>query len=244
MPQVRAQRLSRHQADRIVRVLAPYVSETRKRRIEQVLATRTDDVTIVLEDIYGTHNAAAVLRTADAFGLSTVHLVTRSVRSRVSRKVSQGAHKWLRIVHHQDALQAYADLRSRGTAVFAADIQPGAVDLAEVSVERPMALVFGNEHEGLSEAARDAADERFRVPMYGFVESLNISVACAVSVYDVLERRRRLGSMSHLDHGSQARFRAAWYSASVRAAPELLARAGLPEPLLCGEPLEVCDESR
>ena len=244
VPRVRAPRLTIATADRVVQTLAPYVTAERKRRIEAVLATRTADVTVVLEDIYDPHNAAAVLRTAEGFGLTSVHVIARSTRFRVSRKVSQGAHKWLHLMHYADVAAAYAALRAAGYRVYAADVRPGASALPTISADRPVALVFGNEHGGLSAVARNASDGQFTVPMHGFVESLNISVACAVSLYDVLERRRQAGMLRPLDLSTRAHLRAAWYAASVRAAAALLAREGLDPPVLSDEPLTLSEDDR
>lgn len=244
MPPVRVHRLTVAAADRVVRTLAPFVTEGRKQRIEAVLDARTTEVTVVLEDIHDEHNAAAVLRTAEACGLTEVHVIARSVDFRVSRKVSQGAHKWLDVVHHVDAAAASEALRRDGYRVFAADVQPGAAPLSTIPIEGPVALMFGNEHAGLSSAARDAADARFTVPMRGFVESLNISVACAVSLYGVIERRRQAGALGPLDPATRARLRAAWYTASVRAAPALLARAGLRSVAPSGEAPERSGDDR
>lgn len=230
-------------ADRVVEVLRPYVSPDRQARLEASLESRTEDVNIVLEDIYSEHNAAAVLRSADAFGLLEAHIVPATLAFRVSRKVSIGAHKWLDVRHYPSPTAAYEALRARGFEVWASAIHGDAVPLAEVPVDRPTALVFGNEHAGLSKVATRAADGRFRVPMTGFVESLNISVAAAVSMFDVTRRRREAGRWSGLPAARVRRLRAAWYVLSVRAARQMLAQAGLPVPVMTPEPL-LCQERR
>ncbi len=228
-------------ADRVVEALRPFVSTARQDRLEAALASRTQGVCLVLEDIYSEHNAAAVLRSADAFGLLEVHLIPARFGFRVSRKVSLGAQKWLDVRRYSDAAQAYRGLRERGFEVWASAVRGDAVPLSAVPIDRPVALVFGNEHEGLSEEATAQADGRFHVPMTGFVESLNISVAAAVSTFDVTRRRREAGRWTGLPDELTRRLRAAWYVLSVRAAPQLLAQAGLPVPLMTPDPL-VCQE--
>ncbi|MEO1335373.1 MAG: RNA methyltransferase [Myxococcota bacterium] len=226
-------------AERVVDALRPYVSEARQQRIESALASRTQAVSVVLEDVHSEHNAAAVLRSADAMGLLEAHLIPRTTGFRVSRKVSIGAHKWLDVRAYPGPEQAYAALRARGVEVWASAIRGQNVPVAEIPIDRPTALVFGNEHEGLSSAAIDMADGRFHIPMTGFVESLNISVAAAITMYDVTRRRREAGQWIGLSEATTRRLRAAWYALSVRAASMILAQAGLPLPLMTPRPLSM-----
>jgi tRNA (guanosine-2'-O-)-methyltransferase len=232
---VRFDALTPEQADQVVAHLTEYVSESRRERVEVALAARTRDVAVVLEDIFSEHNASAVLRTSEAFGVLEVHTVPRAVQFRLSRRVSLGSHRWVDLHRHPDADTAYAALRARGFRIWAADVHGDPRPLEEVPVDAPVALVFGNEHEGLTRQAVEAADGIFKVPMTGFVESLNISVAAAVSVYDVLARRRARGLLRGLEPAELRQLRAAWYAMSVRAAPGLLARAGLPCPVMVVE---------
>jgi tRNA (guanosine-2'-O-)-methyltransferase len=214
-------------ARRVREVLRPYLSEARRRRIAEVLDARTRAVTVVLEDIASDHNGAAVLRTAEALGLMEVHLVPPPAGFKVSRKVAMGSQKWLEIQRHSGIEAAYAALRARGFAIWASVVHGEAVPAAALPLAGPVALVFGNEHAGLSAAAAARADGRFRLPMYGFVESLNISVAAALGVSAVTERRRAAGRLEPLDADDRDVVEARWYVRSVRAARPLLAREGI-----------------
>lgn len=216
--------------DRMIETLRPYVSEERKARIETALRSRTRDVVLVLEDIYDEHNASAVLRTADAFGVLEIHLIESKVRFVINPKTSSGAHKWLDITRHQDSGAAFAELRRRGYAIWASSLRGDSVPVSAIDPGQKVALVFGNEHAGVSETAIVGADGRFLIPMGGFVESLNISVAAAVSIYDVLARQRQRGLGRPISPSESLRLRASWYALSVRAARPLLRRAGLPCP--------------
>jgi tRNA (guanosine-2'-O-)-methyltransferase len=227
-------------ADRVAATLRPFVSEERQARIESVLASRTRDPVLVLENIHSDHNTSAVLRTAEAMGVLELHIVAVTTPFVISRRVVKGAHKWLELHGHPSIEEAYAALRARGYRIWASHFAAnGVTEIARVPVDRPLALVFGNEHEGLSRASIDQADGWFRVPMKGFVESLNISVATSIALYDVLARRppRPIGS------DDVRRLRAAWYALSVRAAPLLLEREGLPTPLHPRGPLIIDDDS-
>lgn len=228
---IRYDQLPQDALDRAIEILRPYVSDKRQARIEAAIASRTRDVVLVLEDIYDPHNASAVIRTAEAFGIFEIHIIERTLRFKVHPKTTSGAHKWIDLWRHPNAEHAYALLRARGYAIWVSDIHGDSLPVDRISVDRNVALVFGNEHEGLSSEARSTADGSFKIPMLGFVESLNVSVATAVSAYDILSRRRQAGIGTGVS-GEEARaLRAAWYARSVRAAGPLLDRAGLPVPV-------------
>lgn len=233
----RMQALSEAELARVIETLTPFVSERRRARIQQALSARTRDVRLVLEDIYDEHNGGAVMRSAEAFGLLDVHLISSDHPFYVSRKVSRGTHKWLRVHTHKSAAEAYAELRADGVEVWASALRGDSCSLFELPTDRPIALVFGNEHDGVSEAALSAADGRFTVPMVGFAESLNISVAAAVSVFEVLRQRRAAGTLQLLSAAETERLRAAWYVLSVKGAAAILRRYGAPVPALSEAPL-------
>ncbi len=234
--------LTIEEADRIVSTLDGYLTATRKERIEEALASRTRDVALVLEDVASEHNASAVLRTAEAFGVLEVHVVPRESEFKLSRKVSIGSHKWIDLKRHPSPTVAYDSLRDRGFSVWASDIHGDTVSLEEIPTDHKVALVFGNEHAGLTREAAEAADGLFKIPMTGFVESLNISVAAAICTYDLVARKRRAGTLSTLDPEDTARLRATWYTLSVRAAPQLLERAGVELPAMSAEPVRFATE--
>lgn len=230
-PGVGYEDLTEEQVDRIRGILEPMVSVTRRARIEEVLSHRTREVVLVLENIYSDHNSAAVLRTADAMGLTEVHHLSDADEIRLSRRVALGSEKWLDTVRHSDPGRAFEELRRRGYSVWGAAVH-GDPSLLEALPDGPLALVFGNEHRGLSEAALDRCDGCFRIPMYGFAESYNISVAAALALSATVAARRREGRLPGLAPRDRDRLRVAWLARSVRAAPALLGKEGLPLPLL------------
>ena len=232
-PEVLYEAMDEATADRVIATLSGHATERRLARLRATIATRTRDVAIVLEDVANAHNAAAVLRSAEAFGFFEVHVVEpEDGRFRISSNIASGAHKWLDLHWYRESHAAYGALKGRGHTVWASDIHGDSVDVDQIDVSGPIALVFGNEHRGVSPGAVTAADGRFRVPMSGFVESLNISVAAAVSGYDVLSRRKALGASVGLEGLDAKRVLAAWLAKSVGAAPQILARPELPIPVM------------
>lgn len=229
--------------DRIIETLEPYLTPTRRAKLDAALSTRSRSVVLVLEDIANEHNGAAVLRSAEAFGFFEVHVIEpEQGRFKISRKISKGAHKWLEVHRWSSARAAYDALRARGYRIWASTLHGEAVDVHQVPIEGPVALVFGNELLGLSPEAIARADGFFRIPMSGFVESFNISVAAAISCYDLSLRQQARG----LDRGLGARdlrqVRASWLVKSLKSAPQILGRAGLPVPVLHRQPLALIGE--
>ena len=201
----------------IVRALAPLVTEARLARIDAVIAQRTRSLVPVLEGLSDPHNGAAILRSADAFGCHEVHLVDGRFPFAVSHRVSKGTHRWLELVRHAEAEACAAALHARGYQIFIASMEGTMVpeDLAKVP---KAAIVLGNEHAGPSEAMRAAADGTYRIPMVGFVESLNVSVASAITLY--VASRGRHGD---LDAAAREEIRARFLLSQVRDAERIVA---------------------
>lgn len=171
----------------------------RQARVEDVLSRRQKSLTIVLEDVHDPHNASAVLRSCDGVGILDVHLVyvhEEPPRRSFARTTSASAAKWVRLHYHDSIEACYAILREQGFHVYATALGQESVGLYDVDFTQPTALVFGNEHRGVSRAAIDDADATLFIPMQGMVESLNISVACAVSLYEAMRQRLAAGMYS------------------------------------------------
>lgn len=219
--------------DRIEAALLPLLTEERIARLDTALATRSREVVMVLEDLLNEHNGAAVLRTAEAFGFFEVHVMEpQQGRFKVNQRISKGTQKWLHLEHHQTIEAGYAALRARGYAVYASSLHGQAVDVHEIPLDRPVALVFGSELVGVSPAAIAQADGYFRIPMTGFVESFNISVAAAITLYDVRRRLEDRGGPAPLSPADRRRVRAAWLARAAKSGVDVLTRAGLPVPVL------------
>ncbi len=168
----------------------------RQERIESVLARRQPSLTVVLEDVHDPHNASAVLRSCDAVGVLDVHLVyvnEEPPRKSFGRSTSASAAKWIRLHQHESIEACYAVLREQGFTIAATALEPDSKDFYSTDLTRPTALVFGNEMRGVSEAAIAGADMTVYIPMQGMVESLNISVSCAVTLYEAMRQRAAAG---------------------------------------------------
>jgi tRNA (guanosine-2'-O-)-methyltransferase len=212
--------------DEVCAHLAPLLLEERRARIDVAAATRLGGLRVVMENLHDPHNGAAVLRSAEAFGVQRVEVIETVERFRFSSTVTQGCEKWLDVVRHRSLATAMVSLRSEGFAIYAA--VPGAeATLDQLDFSRPAAVMVGNEHDGLTPEAMAAADVRFTIPMSGLTQSLNLSVATAIIVARASAlRRQALGGQGDLDPAAVVALRARFYAASVRGADAILARAG------------------
>lgn len=158
------------------------------------LVRRQPDLAVVMENIYDAHNVSAMLRTCDAVGVATAHLIYDvEEMPEIAGGISVSAHRWLDQRRHDSVSDCYAALRAEGITIYATSLGDSSHDLYELDLTRPTAFVFGNEVRGVSNEAAQSADGTVFIPMMGMVESLNVSVACAVSIYEALRQRRLAG---------------------------------------------------
>jgi len=191
----------------------------RLQRLRRVLAHRQPDLTVLMDNVHKPHNFSAVLRTCDAVGVHTAHGVWPGERLRTRGAASAGAGKWVRVITHRDAATASKTLRGDGFAIVAAHAGEGSRDYRELDYTRPTAFVLGAELDGVSAEARAGADARVLIPMHGFAESLNVSVAAAVLLFEAQRQRLAAGlyDRCRLDAATYARTLFEWAHPEVAA---------------------------
>lgn len=208
--------IDRHGAATVLAAVTPLLSEQRLARIDAVLAARLESLTAVLEDVYDPHNGAAAIRSLEAFGVSEVHAVEAANPFPVSPAVTIGADKWIDVHRHTSVEAAAAALRERGYSLCATT-PDGATAPADLDMSRRWAIWFGNEREGLSAAAVDAADARVAIDMHGFTRSFNLSVSVALVIRELAARRRAaIGATGDLAPAVIDRLRARWAAINVQ----------------------------
>jgi tRNA (guanosine-2'-O-)-methyltransferase len=204
--------------------LAPLLLDDRRARIDAAAAARLGGLRLVIENLHDPHNGAAVLRSAEAFGVQRVDVIESVEAFRFSSTVTQGCEKWLDVVRHPTLAAAAAALRADGFRLYAA-VPGAAATVEDLDFARPAAVMIGNEHEGLTSDAVAAADAVFGIPMSGMTRSLNLSVAAALIVERAAQSRRRaISRPGDLDDAAVLALRARFYAASVRGADVVLAR--------------------
>lgn len=186
-----------------------FISPGRKARVRAALERRLASVVVVVEAVHRRHNTSAILRSCEAFGVHEVHMVTGPFRP--SKGAARGAERWLELHQHAHIGPCVETLRARGFRVVVADLQDDAHTPDSVPVDRPLAIVFGNELEGVSAEARALADGAVIVPMLGLTESLNVSVAAACILQRLTTRRReRIDGPGDLPADRRADFDRMW----------------------------------
>lgn len=168
----------------------------RQQRIRSVLERRQPDLTVVLENVHDPHNVSAVLRSCDAVGILTVHTiytVEQPPERAYARTTSASAAKWIDVERHESVDACFARLRELGFKILATALTDQSESLYDTDLTKPVALVFGNEMRGVSDEVLAKADGTVMIPMRGMIESLNISVACAVSLYEAARQRAAAG---------------------------------------------------
>ncbi|KGQ22393.2 tRNA (guanosine(18)-2'-O)-methyltransferase TrmH [Thermus filiformis] len=162
-------------------------------RIREVLSRRQPDLTVLLENVHKPHNLSAILRTCDAVGVLRAHAVNPTGGVPTFNETSGGSHKWVDLEVHPDIRSAIAHLKGQGFQVLAAHLSEGAVDYREADYTRPTAVLLGAEKWGVSEEAAALSDLHIKIPMMGMVQSLNVSVAAAVILFEAQRQRLRAG---------------------------------------------------
>ena len=178
----------------LINYLSGFVGERRQNRLHEVLNERTRHMKIVLEDVYQAHNASAVLRSCDCFGIQDVHFIENRNRYKISEDVAMGASQWLSIYRHsveeKNTKSCLQELKNKGYRIVATTPHKDDKTLQDLDINTPFALVFGTEIDGITEEAKEMADEFVKIPMYGFTESFNISVCAALCMYELSTRIR------------------------------------------------------
>jgi tRNA (guanosine-2'-O-)-methyltransferase len=205
-----------------------FISEHKKEFIEQVLEQRTKFLSLVLEDIYQSHNASAVVRTCECLGVQEIHIIESANTWTTNKQVLKGSQKWIDINRYRSKKSNNTDdcfrhLRAQGYRIAVTDPAPGGIPIDELKLDTPIALVMGNELRGCSDFAIENADERVRIPMAGFTESFNISVSAAICLSTVLTKLRRSNQRWALSGQEKSDLRLQWYKKVVRRS-ELLER--------------------
>src|SRR4030095_5081924 len=167
----------------------------RREKLQSVLNKRQNDITIVLENVFDPHNISAVMRTCDAVGVQEVYVLNTKIarHKKWGVKSSSSAAKWLTIYQFENAEECFSELRKKYSKILTTHLSSDALNLYKIDLTQPVALIFGNEHSGVSEEIRKLADGNFIIPQSGIIRSLNISVACAVTLYEAYRQKALAG---------------------------------------------------
>lgn len=207
------------------------MSPERYARICEMLATRQPDLTVCLEQVHKPHNVSAIIRTADAVGVHQVHAVWPTTRMRTLVSSAAGSNSWVSVKTHRSIGDAVGHLKAQGMQILATNLSARAVDFREVDYTRPTCVLLGQEKTGITEEALTLADQDIVIPMIGMVQSLNVSVASALILYEAQRQRQNAGlyrrDNSMLDEEEQQRL---LFEGGYPVLANVAKRKGLPRP--------------
>lgn len=198
----------------IIDTLSPFVTPRRQQRIADVVSTRLGGIHVALENPYDPHNAAAVIRNCEAMGVYNLHVIGGQAEGFRSQGVTQGSHHWIHLNFYQNLDEFRA--KTQGFLIAGACMD-GETTLQAVPVEKPVCILLGNEHDGLSPEAIALCDITYRIPMYGMSESFNLSVSAGISLYDLSQRKRQLCGATDLEIVEASTLTANYYLNSVES---------------------------
>ncbi|MBL7951499.1 MAG: RNA methyltransferase [Flavobacteriales bacterium] len=205
--------------------LTQFVSPNKRELFDRIAPTRTRHVTVVLEDVYQSQNASAVVRTSDLVGLQDIHVIENKNAYQLNPDVTLGSSKWVDVhrfrTHADNTLACVEELKRKGYRVIATSPRSKNITPENIDLEQPMAFCFGTELTGLSETLMNAADEHLRIPMYGFTESFNISVSAAITLYTVMQRLRASDVRWQLTEEALIGLKLSWARKMVHSAGHL-----------------------
>jgi len=208
--------------------LESFLTDNRKATFEKVLAQRTRHFTVVLEDIYQKHNTSAVVRNCDVFGIQDLHIIENKYNSYVSNQVAKGAQKWIDFhefnQNEYNTKDCINTLRSEGYQIIATTPHNDSCMLQDFDITKKSALVFGVEKEGVSNYILEEADGFLKIPMVGFTESLNISVAVAIILQDLTTRLRKSTVNWQLSDTEKNEKRLDWAKKTINNVEEIIER--------------------
>jgi tRNA (guanosine-2'-O-)-methyltransferase len=204
--------------------LESYLTERRRELFKEALSNRTKHFTVVTEDVKQLHNTSAVMRTCDIFGIQDLHVVEELEGKRIDKEIAMGAQKWVDLHRYSNIDQCIATLKGQGYRIVATTPHKDSQFLEDFDVTQKAAFFFGKESDGLSEKVFSQADSFLKIPMYGFTESLNISVSVAIILQQVVAKLRKTEIDWQLSEEEQLLKRLDWTKKTVKSIEQIIER--------------------
>ncbi|WP_026916050.1 TrmH family RNA methyltransferase [Christiangramia portivictoriae] len=204
--------------------LQGFLTDRRIHLFEKVLAQRTDHFTVVAQDVYQLHNTSAVVRSCDVFGIQNLHIIEENLPRRIDKEIAMGAQKWVDVHRYNTSRECLHELRQKGYQIVATTPHDESTMLADFDITKPSAIFFGTEQNGLSEEILREADSSIKIPMYGFTESLNISVSAAIILQSLREKLERSQVNWQFSEERRQEVRLAWTRKTIKNSEEIIQR--------------------
>lgn len=210
--------------EKLLEYLERFITEERKERFLSIINARTNHFTVAMEDVFQMHNTSAVVRTCEVFGVQQAHSIEGRYGKRLDAKIAMGAQKWVDVFRYNDTQSCIDSLRAKGYQIVATTPHKDAYYLNDFDISKKSAFFFGTEKEGLSEQVLTQADTYLKIPMVGFTESLNISVAVAIVLQQLTDKLRRSEVAWQLTEEERFSILIDWTKKSIRNVKDVLKR--------------------
>ncbi len=208
----------------LFKYLQTFLTERRIDLFKKILSQRTRHFTVVTEDVYQLHNSSAVMRTCDVFGIQDLHVVEEKVSKRIDKEIAMGAQKWVNLNRYNSITDCMQNLREEGYQIIATTPHNDSTLLHDFDVTKKSAFFFGTENEGLSDTVMNAADGFLKIPMYGFTESLNISVSAAIILQSVVTALKQTETKWELSEEEKLELEFQWMKNTIKVSNDIIER--------------------
>ena len=209
---------------KLLTYLERFITDERKERFLEIISQRTNHFTVAMEDVFQMRNTSAVVRTCEVFGVQQAHSIEGRFGKRLDAKIAMGAQKWVDVFRYDNTQDCIDTLRNKGYQIVATTPHKDAYFLNDFDISKKSAFFFGTEKEGLSEQVLSQADTFLKIPMVGFTESLNISVAVAIVLQQLTDKLRRSEIPWQLSEEERLLTLIEWTKKSVRNVKDVLKR--------------------
>ncbi|MBT3871171.1 MAG: RNA methyltransferase [Flavobacteriaceae bacterium] len=204
--------------------LLSFLTDRRKNLFDEVISKRTRHFTVATEDVYQLHNTSAVMRSCDVFGVQDLHVIEEKVSKKIDREIAMGAQKWVNVDRHNSTKECIDNLKENGYQIIATTPHNNSNELKDFDISKKSAFFFGKEKEGLSDIVLEAADGYLKIPMYGFTESLNISVSAAIILQTLITRLKDSNVDWELSEPEKNEIKLDWAKKSVKSSIKIIKR--------------------
>ncbi len=210
---------------KLLNYLESFLTDRRRSLNKKVLTSRTNYITVAVEDVYQLHNTSAVMRSCEVFGVQNMHVIEEVNKKKIDREIAMGAQKWVDVNRYNTTGQCIESLKGAGYQLVATTPHEGAITLDTFELTQPTALFFGTETDGLSQEVLEAADIKLKIPMVGFTESLNISVSAAIILQQLTSQLRNSSSFDwRLTPEEQLEKRMDWVKKTLKSHEQITER--------------------
>lgn len=213
-------------SERLYQILSEHLTERKRNLFDAVANQRTRHLTLVMEDIYQTHNSSAIVRSMESWGVQDIYSIENRNSFHLHRRIARGAYDWLTLhqynSHKNNTLECINDLKNKGYKIVATTLHDNAKPLEELDISQKTAIVMGTELTGVSDEIKMTADEHVIIPMYGFTESLNVSVASAVIMQHLMQKLKRSDIAWQLTEEEKLELKIQWAKRSIKWSQHLV----------------------